>query len=100
MKIKFLFSFLIILILTMGAVSAEDLDNSLSEGMDNALDTTPVLMESDETSTDTGLLAGDENGEIFDSSLKNAESPVLEDDDDVTIVNDWNELQYYTMRWM
>ena len=82
----------------MGAVSAEDLDNSLSEGMDNALDTTPVLMESDETSTDTGLLAGDandENGEIFDSSLKNAESPVLEDDDDVTIVNDWNELQYY-----
>lgn len=86
----------------MGAVSAEDLDNSLSDGMDNALDTGPVLIESDEISADSGLLAGDanddsgyENGQDLDSGLGNAQSPVLGDEDDVITVNDWDELQHY-----
>ena len=86
----------------MGAVSAEDLDNSLSAGMDNALDEDSVLIESDEISTDTGLLAGDanddscdENGQGLDGGLENVEPPILEDEDDVITVNDWNELQHY-----
>ena len=102
MKIKFFISFLIILILTMGAVSAEDLDNSISDGMDNALDTDPVSIGSDEIISDSGLLAGDanvdsgdENGQDLDSGLGNAQSPILEDEDDVITVNDWDELQHY-----
>ena len=86
----------------MGAVSAEDLDNSISDGMDNALDTDPVSIGSDEIISDSGLLAGDanvdssdENGQDLDSGLGNAQSPILEDEDDVITVNDWDELQHY-----
>lgn len=86
----------------MGAVSAEDLDNSISDGMDNALYTDPVSIGSDEIISDSGLLAGDANddscdekGQGFDGGLENVEPLILEDEDDVITVNDWDELQHY-----
>ncbi|AMK15822.1 Ig-like domain repeat protein [Methanobrevibacter olleyae] len=114
---KVFISSLIILILSMGVVSAEDLnlnddsDNSLSEDLnanmvsldyeDTSLDTNLATIEScNEDSNDKASYTDNLNNDSGSDSLENdnlqsSESPILREENDEIIVNDWEELQHY-----
>jgi len=106
MKIKFIISCLLILILAMSIVSAQDLNDnsdsgySLSDNIGESLDEESVCLATDDNSlendlpsSDVGenLISSENDGNVFESD----DNPAILEDDEEIIVNDWDELKYY-----
>ena len=106
MKIKFIISCLLILILAMGIVSAQDLNDnsdsgySLSDNIGESLDEESVCLATDDNSlendlpsSDVGenLISSENDGNVFESD----DNPAILEDDEEIMVNDWDELKYY-----
>ena len=85
MNYKGLILMLFVLFLSMSMVSANEIEDNIT----SVIDESPIEIEDN-------IGCVDENNPMIDSNvLQDSSQKIIQSDEDVIVVNDWNELQYY-----